>query len=534
MTPSKLATPRLALSSEGSRQPSPAKRQGLFVQSEGGNGVAEPVHLKVAQGGLDAGHGLLRFEPVGVGDDELLDQFFHSTEVASGLVVLAVFHGDIPRALVDSCKRPGGESEPLLVAGNRSKLLHRGHRRLESPQCRVDQLFSHPLRPRDRFQSLVEQHAQHSLGLERVAVLGEGPFHERLGFLARLLLLLSCKGLGLRGRDRLVPRADRRPLVRLRDFASLCFIPDRLGELSVERLQRRDKARQSDHDSERHDHDRSGQDGDSWVSLTPSPEPLGSAHRPRDDRLAVEEPPQVLSHCGGVREALDRVFLKGLQADRLQVSRQLGLEPRRRHWLLLSHEFQSLEYVCPLERRPADQHFVENRAQRVLVAQRADRADLPPGLLGRHVRRAAHDRPGARLVRVALHLLGQAEVGDLGLAVERQENVRRLQVPVDDAPRVRLRHRATELHHHRRRRSRRLRLAADGLGEAAPGDELQREVRQAVVIAVLVDLDNSRMLDLGDGAGFDVKPRDMVGGSVRPARIIFSATRRSRRMCLAL
>ena len=106
----------------------------------------------------------------------------------------------------------------------------------------------------------------------------------------------------------------------------------------------------------------------------------------------------------------------------------------------------------------------------------------------------------------------------LGCAVECQQNVGRLQVAVDDAPRVGLGHRATERHHHRRRRSRWLRLAVDELGEAAPGDEFQGEVRQAVVVAVLVDLDDPRVLDLGDGAGLDVEPGDLVVRGVRPGQ----------------
>ncbi len=56
------------------------------------------------------------------------------------------------------------------------------------------------------------------------------------------------------------------------------------------------------------------------------------------------------------------------------------------------------------------------------------------------------------------------------------------------------------------------------LGEAAPGDEFQGEVRQALVVAVFVDLDDPRVLDLGDGAGLDVESSDLVGRGVRPGQ----------------
>ena len=200
------------------RQPLPAKDEGLVEELEGGLGVADPVHLEVAEGGLDAGLDLLRFERVGVGGGQLLGQLLHAAEVAGGLVVLAVFHRDQPRALVDPGQRPSAESESLLVAGHRTELLQRGDCGLESGQRRVDQLFAQALRPRDREQPLVQQDAEHSLGLQRVSVLGEGPLHERLGFLAGLLLLLACQGLGLRGCDRLVLGRDRRLLVRLARF----------------------------------------------------------------------------------------------------------------------------------------------------------------------------------------------------------------------------------------------------------------------------------------------------------------------------
>ena len=102
--------------------------------------------------------------------------------------------------------------------------------------------------------------------------------------------------------------------------------------------------------------------------------------------------------------------------------------------------------------------------------------------------------------------------------VGRQQDVRRLQVAVDDPARVGFGHRAAQGHHHRRRHAWCLRPAVDELGEAAPGDEFQGEVRQAVVVAVLVDLDDPRVLDPGDGAGLDVEPGDLVVRGVGPGQ----------------
>ena len=60
----------------------------------------------------------------------------------------------------------------------------------------------------------------------------------------------------------------------------------------------------------------------------------------------------------------------------------------------------------------------------------------------------------------------------------------------------------------------RLRLSADLVREAAAGDELEREIRQSVMLADLVDLDDPRMLELGDSLRFDGEPRELLGRGV--------------------
>ena len=58
------------------------------------------------------------------------------------------------------------------------------------------------------------------------------------------------------------------------------------------------------------------------------------------------------------------------------------------------------------------------------------------GLLGAHVGRRAQDRAAGRHLDVRLHPLGQAEVGDVGMAFGVDQDVRRLQVAVQNAPHV--------------------------------------------------------------------------------------------------
>ena len=95
-----------------------------------------------------------------------------------------------------------------------------------------------------------------------------------------------------------------------------------------------------------------------------------------------------------------------------------------------------------LERLLAREQLVEDRSERKNVRAVVDRESLH--LLGRHVARRPHDRPGLRVARACrrarllarsdgLDSLRQAEVEDLEVAVSRDEEVLRLQVSVDDA-----------------------------------------------------------------------------------------------------
>ena len=75
---------------------------------------------------------------------------------------------------------------------------------------------------------------------------------------------------------------------------------------------------------------------------------------------------------------------------------------------------------------------LEDGPEAVDVGGRGQHA-LALGLLGRHVAGRADDGPRLGHRRVALDALGQAEVGDVRLAVGVQEDVARLEVAVQDA-----------------------------------------------------------------------------------------------------
>ena len=149
---------------------------------------------------------------------------------------------------------------------------------------------------------------------------------------------------------------------------------------------------------------------------------------------------------------------------------------------------------------------------------RADLLRVAPGLLGGHVGRRAQDGAGVGLVLVELEPLGQAEVGDLGRAVGGEQDVGRLEVAVDDPPVVRGLHPPREQDDHLHRLARRPGALAEPLGQAAPLDELQGEVREPGVLADLVDLDDARVLELGDRLGLGPEPRELIGRGVGPGQ----------------
>ena len=178
--------------------------------------------------------------------------------------------------------------------------------------------------------------------------------------------------------------------------------------------------------------------------------------------------------CGGVTVA--RFLDQALQADHFEVAGHPGVEPRRRHRLLRSHQVERLERGRAFEGRPPRQALVEDRPQRVHVHRRADGAGPGGGLLGGHVARRAQDGARARLAGVGvLDGLGQAEVGDLGHAVGRQEDVGRLQVAVDDPAFVRRLERFRDLNADGDRLVQRDRPARDPIRQVLPADQFHRQ-----------------------------------------------------------
>ena len=72
------------------------------------------------------------------------------------------------------------------------------------------------------------------------------------------------------------------------------------------------------------------QRGHGRVAPAPAAETLDRGAAPDLDRPVFQEAVQVVGKCGGTGIAFTRLLLQALQADRLQVDRDRGIEPPRR------------------------------------------------------------------------------------------------------------------------------------------------------------------------------------------------------------
>jgi hypothetical protein len=144
-----------------------------------------------------------------------------------------------------------------------------------------------------------------------------------------------------------------------------------------------------------------------------------------------------------------------------------------------------------VECAPAGEHFVQYRAEAENIGTGIER--LGQGLLRRHVGSRSRDRAldGSRGVGIfGIEQLRQAEIQQLDVAAG-DENISRLEVPVQDASRMGGGERARDLHGEPRRFRR-----IHGTRQRLAFDVLQHQVVRTDV----VDLADVRMIGGGDGA----------------------------------
>ena len=152
-----------------------------------------------------------------------------------------------------------------------------------------------------------------------------------------------------------------------------------------------------------------------------------------------------------------------------------------------------------LKGRRAGEHLVEHAAQGIEIAP-AIHVLVAGRLLGAHVRRRSHGEAGARRAHLARQLdhVRDAEVGDVRVIVGEQD-VRRLDVAVDDAVPMRVLERVTYFFGNaQRHRDGQWSFPLDALLERVALDVRHDEVGRVVPDAGVVQRQDVRMLHAGD------------------------------------
>ena len=263
----------------------------------------------------------------------------------------------------------------------------------------------------------------------------------------------------------------------------------------------------------------------------------GAAH-PTHDRPSTEHRRlDLVAHLGGPREAVLRVARQAPHHHRLEVGRDLRVRRHVAGQLRVAgpHLPQDGLRGVADERRAAGEDLVEDGAERVDVGALRERVDEAHRLLGAHVARGAGDvadaGPEDRLVRASphdrsidarAHDLREAPVHHEDLAELAEHDVGGLEVAVDDAAAVGVRHGHAHLHEeveHARpaepphRIGVALREARQDVLQRPPLDELHREERPLLlrIDPDLVHRDDARVLELGGDPGLV----EEAGGGVR-------------------
>ena len=203
--------------------------------------------------------------------------------------------------------------------------------------------------------------------------------------------------------------------------------------------QRRARAR------EQREHDRARGAHRERIALHEASEPVAEGVGARRHRATLEHATQIVGERLYRRITRGDVLLERLGEHRVEIAANRPRAPARRHDLDAQDRFLERRgaLVAQAVRPLAGQQFVEHDGERVDVARHAQR--LAADLLGRGVvaRVGAADelrqrRLAGPLPRFVIQQLGHTEVEQPHLAVGGDEDVARLEVAMDDQPRVRM------------------------------------------------------------------------------------------------
>ncbi|HVC92132.1 MAG TPA: hypothetical protein VND64_00500 [Pirellulales bacterium] len=259
------------------------------------------------------------------------------------------------------------------------------------------------------------------------------------------------------------------------------------------------------------------------------------------DRIAAQKPPQVVTEIRRREVAPPRFLGHRLQANRLQIARDLVVQRARRARFVVEHLVQQ-HSTAAAERKLAAQQLVQHHPQAVDVTAAIDARVIAGGLFGRHIGRCPQHLAVERDGDLPFIPPGQPEVCQERrvLRVERgtdagptthpptthpstsspstthpstngQQNVAGLDVAVDDPMLVRVVERVGQLRHQLGRFAEGGPATADQVGQRQPGDVVAHDVRRSMLVGDLIHLHDARMAQAGRAAGLAQKPLFIFG-----------------------
>ncbi len=150
-------------------------------------------------------------------------------------------------------------------------------------------------------------------------------------------------------------------------------------------------------------------------------------------------------HLAGSLITRLRVLFKCAQHCALHNRRQLWIKAAR-CWRRLVHMLcDNRQRRLGIERHSAGQHFIQHDTGRVQIATLVVVFSLRP--FRRHVYRRAHGLTGRRQLARFIHQLGDPKVGQHRPIGTGHQNIGRLDIAMDNAPRVRIRQSVEHMHH---------------------------------------------------------------------------------------
>ncbi|OFV85940.1 MAG: hypothetical protein A2V74_00535 [Acidobacteria bacterium RBG_16_70_10] len=174
----------------------------------------------------------------------------------------------------------------------------------------------------------------------------------------------------------------------------------------------------------------------------------------------------------------------------------------------MERRVEDLHHSVAAEGGTTGQHLEDDGAEGEEIGPGIDRP--PTHLLRGHVARSPHDHPRLRQLapelralgeRVEpLRLTGEAEIEDLG-PVRGEEDIRGLEVPVDEAARMQGLERGERLERQLHRLRQGQRSAPQPLRERLALEQLHRDEEAPFVLADLVELADVGVVDAGGDAG---------------------------------